>query len=175
MKRLLFPALLAMSLAGCGSIVASTAAKLGLMSPLTADPGQFAVALSLPDGIDIADDGATLTLFATLASTGETRRETFVLLEEGNVYRINPADLERARRVQAEVRAWEENDPRDSSGGLSINIAPCVIGAGPAPDATVSFAIQTRPDGPFETLLRNGPLSEVANQDDLAQLPQCAS
>ena len=107
------------------------------------------------------------------ASTGEKREEVFVLQDQNDVFRLDPADLDRARAIQSQVRAWEENDPRDSSGGISINIAPCRIGDGPAPDATVSFAIQTRPDGPFEPLLRNGRLSQVAGADDLAKLPAC--
>lgn len=174
MIRSLAATVILFGLVACGNVVMSTAAKLGMMSPLDEDPGQFAVALDLPEGAGIAPDGATLILFANLTSTGESRKETFILAQDANVYRIDPADLPRARAIQAEVRAWERADPRDATGGLTINIEPCVIGDGPAPDATVSISIQTQPGGRFDPLVRNGPLSKVANQAERANWPQCS-
>lgn len=163
-------------LSACGSVVPSTVARLNTMSPLAADPADFAVAITLPDGLGIAPDSARLSLVVARTDTAEIRRETVILerVDGAQVYyRINPADHSALRDAQATALAWKAENDAATSGSLSVNLAPCRVGEGPAPDARVSVAIRTDADGAFLPLVNNGPISAVAAPEELRNMGPC--
>ncbi|UWR00082.1 hypothetical protein K3729_04720 [Rhodobacteraceae bacterium S2214] len=171
------------ALQGCGTVVLSTVAALNATSPLTADPAGFEVAVDMPEGGDIAPDGATINLFMSHTVLGEDVNETYVLQRrqsaDGRIlFRINPRDLDMVRAFQAKARTWEANDPDASSGGFGVSVVACSVGDGPADDATFSVSIRTQVDGGFMPLIRNARVMDaieaVEGLDDDAQNPTAA-
>ncbi|MEJ6404108.1 hypothetical protein [Yoonia sp. 2307UL14-13] len=165
--------LFAILLSGCTSIVPMTAMRLSGLSPTTADPADFAVDLTLPAGIDVSPGAARLLFSTTRTDTDETASGAFALLRDGSVFRVDPADHDALRALQATARDWDAENPDATEGSMLINVAPCRVGAGPAADATVSVAIQMEQDGAFLPLVRNGPLSAVASEEQLREMPDC--
>ena len=164
---------LALLLAGCASVDPVTLVRLSALDPLTADPAGFEVALALPEGLGIAR--ADLRLEAVRG--GESAAGSYPLEEVPGappVWRVRPEALARLRADQARIAAWEAEDPEATSGSLSVDIGPCRIGAGPAPEATVDISIRVAPGGPMMPLVRGGPISEAADAQTVAQLPPCA-
>lgn len=161
-------------LSGCSNLVASTAARLADLSPLEADPGGFAIRADLPEGLDLVPGASELTLSAT-RDDGMSASGTFAILKmDGDepLWRIDPARLDDLRTLQTRIRSWEEADPDGTTGSLGITVKGCRIGAGPAPDATLSLWIRITADTPLRPLLRNLPVAKI--QDDGArQLPPC--
>jgi hypothetical protein len=153
-------------LQGCASVVAPTLAALGAVSPLTADPAGFEIAVDMPHGADIATNGATFALSMARSDTGETFDQEYVLQRrqstDGRVlFRVNPADLDDIRAFQAKAITWEAEDPVASSGSFGVGVTACSTGDGPAPDARFSLAIRTEVDGSFMPLIRNALVSDV--------------
>jgi hypothetical protein len=60
-------------LSACTSLVPSGVARLSGLSPLDADPAQFAVALVLPEGLSLAPGSARLSISATRDARGYRR------------------------------------------------------------------------------------------------------
>jgi hypothetical protein len=155
-----------LALIACASVDRDGVAQLRTFSPLTADPAGLAARVDLPDGLAIPADGATLVLAARRSDTGASRSGTFALaraatVDGGSVYVVPPAEIERFRSLQDEIGAWEAADPEATEGTFSVAVTACVVGAGPAPDATVSVDIRTDPDGAFVPLVRRAPLEQV--------------
>jgi hypothetical protein len=168
------PILALVLLAGCASFIPATVARLAAMSPLEADPADIAVAVDLPEGLDLTADGVTLTFEATNDATGESFREELPLEQRGDVttvVSVPAADQPRLRAFQARARDWENTV--GASGSISVVILPCLAGDGPAADATVDISVRLAADGPFLPLVRGGALSEVADVAEIAQLPAC--
>lgn len=165
-----------LAVAGCGSVVPSTVARLAGLSPLDADPAGFEVGLVLPDGVGIMPNSATLGFEARRSDTGESRSETFVLERiDGDVprWRVAREDLPAMRAFQAQAGAWEAEDPVASSGSISAWLMPCTQGDGPAPDADVSILLRLGEGAPLLPLVRNAPLADFSDAEDIAALPAC--
>jgi len=160
-------------LAGCTSIVPSTAMRLNNVSPTTADPADFAVALTLPDGIDVQPGSAKLTFVVTRTDFDQTAEGTFTLQREDDIYAIAPSDHATLRALQATARQWDTENASATEGSLAINLSPCLLGAGPSDDARVNVAIRLAQDGAFLPLVRHGPLSAVTSAEQLGDIPQC--
>lgn len=160
-------------LSACTSIVPMTAMQLSGLSPTTADAADFAVDLTLPAGVDVMPGSARMVFSVRRTDTNESAGRAFVLLRDGTVFRMDPADHDAFRAVQEVAQRWNEEARDDTEGSLSINLAPCRIGVGPAEDATVSVAIQIEQGGGFLPLVRNGPLSAVTSDEQLRDMPDC--
>ena len=163
-------------LSACSGLVGSTAAILGTVDPLTADPAAVAVRVDLPEGIALLEDGARLALAARRDDTGQAFSEVFVLRQDGDGTRtlaVDGTDYARLRQAQATARAWKAEDDDATRGSLSLTLDPCRTVASPAPDARFSAAIRLDRDGPFLPLLRNARLGDVAAVAEIAQLPAC--
>lgn len=165
-------------LAGCTSLVPSTAARVSALSPVTADPGAIALAMTLPDGVGVQPDGATLFLGAARTDTGEQTGLTVTLArrsdaEFGEIFEIAPDDRAGFRAEQSRIAAWQAEAPDATEGTLSMGLAPCREGAGPTASARGSVAVRFAADAPFRPLLRNAPLSRLAGEDDVASWPVC--
>lgn len=173
------PKLLALllALAGCGAVVPATATRVAALNPLTANPADVAVALDLPPSLRIPPGGAALTLGASGRRGGPDLSETVILSEVevpgGTLIFTIPGDgAARLRSLQTRI-AEGRAAGTVGRGSLSIEISgACRTGPLPA-DPTVSIAIRLAPDGPFNPLVRNGPLSEVFDAETLATLPPC--
>ncbi|MDX8352836.1 hypothetical protein [Cognatiyoonia sp. IB215182] len=160
-------------LAGCTSIVPTTAMRLNNLSPTTADPADMAVALTLPEGIDVQPGSAMLTFAVIRSDLDQTAKGTFRLVREGDVYAIAPSDHATLRALQATAWQWEAENASATQGSLAITLAPCLRGAGPSDDARVNVAIRLAQDGAFLPLVRNAPLSAVTSAEQLGDVPQC--
>jgi len=163
----------ALFLSACGSVVATTAVQLANLSPLTADPANFAVRVTLPDGLDVAPGTAILLLTAQQTPDTAPVTEEYTLQRDANVFRVAQADLASLRALQAKANAWETADRDASSGSLSVSLLPCRRSDELSVDARVSVAIQIEQGGIFLPLIRNAPLSSVAEQSDLNALGPC--
>ncbi|MEL6572752.1 MAG: hypothetical protein AAFQ64_13895 [Pseudomonadota bacterium] len=170
MKRLIC-AFGALTFTACTALVPSTLGQLMTLTPLTADPEAIALQLTLPDGAGIMPGSAAMVLEAT--QNGETTSDTFVLEQSGDIFSVAASDLSRLRARQAMLRAAEEADPDGVSGALSLTAGPCQTGDNLSVDARISVGMRLAVDGPFLPLVRNGPLSAVFDEAEIAAWPPC--
>ena len=170
--RITLPIILVLS--ACNSVVPSTAMRLSGLSPTTADPAGFAVDLELPTGIDIQPETALLLFSVVRSDTGEAQSGTFVLERDDTVFRVAPDDLAALRELQKTAQRWKEEAGGATEGSLSVNLAPCLMGDGLAPDARVSVGLRLDKDGMILPLVRNGPLSAVASPAQISEMGACS-
>jgi hypothetical protein len=170
------------ALQGCGSVVLSTVAALNAQSPLTADPAGIEIAVDMPEGADIPQGGATFVISMARTDTGEALNETFALqrreASDGRLlFRVNPAELDDLRDIQARALAWETENSAASSGSFSVNVFACKIGDGPEDDARFSVAIRTEVGGGFMPLIRNALVMDAIEAadsvEDAPNSPNC--
>ncbi|MXQ09417.1 hypothetical protein GQ651_16340 [Alphaproteobacteria bacterium GH1-50] len=156
----------ALVLAACGSLVPSTVAGLMGVSPLEADPADFAVSVDLPEGVTVAPAGVTLSLKAS-AADGESAGIGVRLAEERQggttLYSVAPEDLTAFRDVQGLIRAWEAADSDGTTGSLTVEVTACTLGDGPEDGATFDVGLRSTPDGPFRPLIRRAPVADILN------------
>lgn len=172
MKKALL--LLALFVAGCGSVNPITVARLARLSPETADPANFQVMLLMPDELKVPPGGAALRLSAKRDDTGEALDQDIILRDQDAVaadtdrparlFSIAPADLPRVRDFQSRIAAWKSAAPDATHGSMSVGVSACRTCGGPAPDARVSTRIRIQPDGPFLPLATNVPVAEILKQ-----------
>lgn len=173
MRALILPFLI---LSACSNVVPSTAMRLNALSPLEADPAQFAVAITLPEGLDIEPKSARLRFNVRRSDTGETRNGNFVLqrvVAGPAIYQVAPDDLDALRAVQAVARQWKGENPGATRGSMSVTLSPCKAGEGPADNARASIAIKVTADGPYLPLIRNGPISAVSDPEQIRKMGAC--
>ena len=166
--------LAAASLSACTSLVPATVMQLSGLSPLTADPADFAVSLDLPEGVAVTPGSARLTFSVMRSDLRQIDSETMTLMQVGDVFAISPQDQARLRAIQTRARGWKAQAPDATEGSLSLSLAPCGTGYPLAPDARVNVGVRLSEDGPFLPLVRNGPLSAVAEAVQIADMPPCA-
>jgi hypothetical protein len=172
--------LAALSLAACASVVPSGAARLSSVSPVTTDPADFAVLLQLPPGLAVRPGSPQMALSATRTDTGETSTATYVLEasppdEAGNrTYRVAPGDYASLRAQQSLIALWKSENERATSGSLSVGLEGCSLGAGPAPNATVSALVQAAPNQPFIQVLRDVSVAEIARAAGMEEIRPCS-
>lgn len=163
-------------LSACTAVVPSTITKLNAISPLHADPADFAIALTLLPGIGIRPGSARLTLTVVRDDIDAQRSGVFVLERVTNdsaIYRIATGDQAALRAIQQTGLAWQAENEAATSGALGINLSPCMIGTGPAPGARVSVGIRVAKEGSFLPLIRNGPLTAVTTPEVLRDMGAC--
>jgi len=171
MKSLLLTAFL--SLCACGSVVPTTALQLANLSPLTADPADFAVKITVPEGLDVTPNTAALYFTGQETPSSEPVTGTYILERQDDVFRIAPSDLAQMRAQQTQFNAWETADSNAASGSLSVGIEACGDPSALTLDSRVSVAIQITKNGAFLPLIRNAPLSSVVAQEELDALEAC--
>lgn len=163
-------------LSACTRIVPDTVSQLNALSPLEADPAGFAVAITLPKGLDITPQSARLMFAVARADTGETRDGAFVLERtsaDQATYQVALRDLNALRALQEVAQQWK-NDGDATSGSLSVTMSPCRVGAGPADDARASVDIRIDANGPFLPLIRKGPISALAEPEQIRNMGACS-
>lgn len=150
-RRAILAALLA-GFASCSSLNPLTLARMARMDPLTVPPGDVAVRLSLPEGLEVPASGAVMTMTLTRKSSGTVLSQSFALIRTGNVWKLAPADASRLSAMQAEARSWRDDD---REGRFEMRIAGCRIGDGPAPGAAINADISFDAGQTFAPLMRN--------------------
>lgn len=170
---------LALVLKGCGAVVPATLSKLDRLSPVTADPAGFEVALDLPPGLDLRPGTEVLTLSATHDRTGDRAAGQFVLQRrdlvaggpsaEGRLvfYRVDPSDVSRMRALQARIREMKADDADDVDGSLSVAFEGCRLDDRPLDGARGSVWLRLEEGAAFLPLIRRGRLSVLLNDQPL--------
>lgn len=182
MIAVLKPALSCLMLAACASVLPTTAARLAILDPLTADPAAIEVAVILPPGLAVTPGSARLEFGAVRGA--ETLKGSFLLEDrpaiagmttpQGSAARVlalTPADAARMRVLQAQIAQWKAEGA--AQGSLGLGLGGCATGGGPAPDATGSVLIRLAKDAPFLPLVREGRLSDLLGADVLAAIEPC--
>jgi len=192
--RLFAVLLIITGVAGCSTIPLSSALKLRQLNPLTADPKAIRIAVRLPDGIRVREDGAVMEITARRTDTGLTEKGRFVfrqqtsatadaadgLLAEADthfeIFRIADDDMARLRRLQETMKVWKAEAPDDAGGSLSIQISGCRTAKLPPGPVVISTFLRTDPAEPFFTVMRNVDLRSAFNEGGQAHiLPLCDS
>lgn len=173
------PAIAVLALSACGYVDMSTAARLGSMSPLTADPADFTIYLDIPEGVELPAGSAKLGFGGTRSDTGERLSAEYVLdarqLPDGTrVYRIAEADLAPMRMLQAEMRQWKAEVGRAASGTLSVAMTPCLSGDTLDPDAPVNVDLALEDGGTPMPLIKDLPISEFLEQTESGNFLPCS-
>lgn len=175
MTRALLSLGMVAGLSACVSMNPVTLVQLATLNPLTADPTQMAVALTLPEGVGVADGTAHMRIYAE-HEDGESFDERFELLQDAQaIWRVEPGARDRFRAAQGRAAEWEQSDAGAASGGFSVGFEPCTLGNGPGADARVSLSLQLEPGARFLPLFNNVPVEDLAEDADLTLLRPCGS
>ncbi len=177
MRALILGALILM---GCAWTNTETARQLNQFDPMTADPADFAMVIDLPPGLRMDLDASTLTFRARRSDTGEEAGGQFALVEVSGpggatVYALAPSEVAAFRAAQVTIGAWEEAAPDASTGELSLGLAACADGEGPAKDATVSAGLRLEAEGPVLPLIENMPIREILRASAGTTTESCGS
>lgn len=162
-----------LGLAGCVTMNPVTLVRLATMNPLDADPGAIAVQLTLPEGVDVVEGSAAMTIRTTFAD-GEEIEERFELesLPEG-VWRVAREDREVLRTLQERVVVAEQMDPDNVSGSFSVGFEPCTVGDGPGEDGRFSISIQLDVGGDFLPLVNRARVLDLYEAEDVGAVEDC--
>ena len=165
MPRIFATTLAFLALSACATMNPVTLYKLSRLSPLDADPGDFTVAIDVPQGLGIAPGTARLSMRAT--RKGQKVGDSFALAripaQSGDLptpkghyilFRVADSDLPAIRAIQATARDWETRDPSGTQGSLSADLLPCTIDDGPTGAPKASIYLQLEPGGGFLPLAR---------------------
>ncbi len=178
-------------LAGCASVVPSTAARLRALSPAEADPAGLSVAVVSTAGLRPVPGSGRLILMARRTDTGVQDVADLILTEmeidteaagafgvaEGERvtrYRLADADVGRMRALQGKLAAWKTEAPDATEGSLSVGVGACAEGGGPVPDAAGSVFVRVRADGGWLPLIEKAPLASLIGAETLAAIGPCA-
>ncbi|SPF79594.1 hypothetical protein [Pseudoprimorskyibacter insulae] len=139
-------------LAGCSYISSDTVERIANISPLKADPGDYTVRATLPEGLDVQPGGAVLSVAAQRNDTHAASREIYVLQRldagAGTVqFRIAPDDLPRLKAQQALIADWSDALGGTGIAQFSVDVKGCRVGAGPNLDDTMSVSLISASDG----------------------------
>jgi len=172
---------LTFSLMGCSSVVPTTLVQLSNLDPLTADPAGFAIGLETSQGLNI-EPGTVLTFQATHSPSGEFIREDLTLIENRTengliIYSIDPDGVTALRDLQAAVVPWKETSDGNSSLTIGVDAQGCREDGFDdlTSEPRVSVFMQLAEGAPMRPLIRNGPMSELFEVEELADLPQCTT
>jgi hypothetical protein len=137
-------------------------------SPLETDPAGLRAAVALPEGVDVPAGGARLTIEASRRDLGETLGGEFALVRMSDgtrdVFRVADADVDEARALQARIRSWETTAPDETTGSITVSLAACRVGDGPAEDAVMTVWISPGPGLPLIPLARDMPIGDALDR-----------
>jgi hypothetical protein len=171
----------------CSTLVPATAARLAALTPETADPAALSVAIVTPPGLRPVPGTARLILTAARTDTGATETIDAILRDvPGNAaafdalpgealtfFALRADDIPAMRALQQRLTEWKAEAPDGTRGSLSVGMAACAVGDGPAPDAVGSVFIRTEPDGSYLPLIARAPLAALIGAETLATIGPC--
>ena len=154
-------------------LLSTTLARPDTPDPITADPAGIAARVTLPDGIDLPDDGAVMTLSAVNTETEAVSRERYVLTlsDDRGLYVLSRGDQARLSEQQGTILGWMTQEI-DVDGTFNFAIDPCRTGDGPDRHARVSVQLRGETDGPFLPVIDDMHLRRILDYD-LAEMPVC--
>lgn len=152
--------------AGCSMLNYGTVADLRQADPLSVHPADYALVLTLPEGLDIAPGSGRLLVAVSTDET--TLQDEFVLARDVSgdsaTLFVAKADHARVLAFQKQAKALKLEDPKNASGSLGFHLLPCLQGAGPADDATLSVAIRLGENSAPQPLLTGVPVQKYLKQ-----------
>ncbi|WP_136443924.1 hypothetical protein [Pacificoceanicola onchidii] len=180
-----FSVLPALMLTACGSITPAGLIAVSALDPLNTPPGDVQLALSVPEAVRLAEDGATLRITFTEedqvlidttapltitqgAPESETLRQPDETLYVG---RIDTPEAEAFAAAQAEIRSLRASGS-EGTGSLSISVTKgCRVGP-PLQEMPVSTWIRTNPNAGFVPLTRQRDVLDELTEHG-GPLPAC--
>ncbi len=171
MKKQILLAVLVV-LGACADFVPETLRAVEAVDPLTVDPADIALRLSLPDGVAVLPGSARLQMSAR-QETGDSIAQEFILQFEQDVLAVAPRDHAALRALQAQITAWKAEDPDGTKGSLSMFFDPCLANGPLPPDARASVAIRLAADGTFLPLVTDGDVTQLFARGQPDGIPAC--
>jgi len=169
-KQILLAALVV--LGACADFVPDTLRAVEAVDPLTVDPADIALRLSLPDGVAVLPGSARLQMSAR-QKTGDTLAQEFILQFDQDILAVAPSDQAALRALQAQIRDWKTKDPNGTTGSLSMFFDPCLTNGPLPPDARASVAIRLAADGAFLPLVNDGEVAQLFARSVPDGIPAC--
>lgn len=171
-----------LALSSCSAIVPSTAARLGSLDPLTADPAAMEMVVLLPAGLAVIPGSAKLELSAERGSdhlagsfqlTDQPVTSGFDLPPGVTARRFSLAepDVGRMRELQDQIATWKGQG--NAKGSLGLGVGACVIGQGPRADARGSVLIRVKEDGPLLPLIADASLADLLGPEVFKAIKPC--
>lgn len=167
------PLLFALPLCACAGLNPVTLIELAALDPLTADPEDFAIMVSLPEGVRLDPTQAALMLEAE-GPDGAVGGRFALEQREGEAWRIAPDALDPLRQTQAEIATMKATFGDAARGSLSLFAAPCRTIEAPDMQSPLSAQIQIEEAGPFLPLLPPTPIEAYATAQEISTLPLCS-
>ncbi|MEC3861783.1 hypothetical protein VK792_10845 [Mesobacterium sp. TK19101] len=167
-------------LAGCGYFDSDTIERLTNVSPLEADPGQYEVVVTLPEGLDIPRGGAVLNVTAQRPDTHASSSGRYVLqrretTEGALLFRVAPGDLPQLKAQQALIRDWEAETGGATTGTFGVDVDACRKGDGPDLNGLMSISLIEGTGTAPRVLVPPTPVRQVVitGGDNQVILPPC--
>lgn len=188
----LWPLWTAALLSGCGHIPVTTMYKLWSFDFAHADPGSIRAAIRVPEALMAQPGGAKLTLGRNAAGSASPVAETFILEEVKDprelqsltrfarsgypitAYKLSAADVQKLKRIQAEINADRAAGKTDARGNLGVSIDACSRKSLPQGALLSSTYLKLDEDVGYMPLVEDIDLRKEISPEDLAkQIPPC--
>lgn len=182
----LFSSLLALTLAGCSSLVPATQKQLEAIDPVRQDVSALVLTLDLPAGVQPVPETTRLGVNFTVAGQPDRRVDAMLVLADpgalaetlpppgaGRVYYFmgfSEADQKKLREAQSWARSA---GGAAAAGGLTV--APRFCGTAPVDIAKARFSVNVTLPGAVESapLIRNEVLANVLALSGETALAPC--
>jgi len=182
-------------LSACGHVPVTSLLKLSSVDLLTIDPANISVAVLMPPGVRVRENGSKLAISSK--NTGDSsldRNQEFVLAgtdfsagvpghhglptpaggQSLSLFMIAGEDLVRMRLLQREIAGQKARNPDAVKGALSVSAAGCLTGSLPNGPLPVTTFMRTARSEPFIVLTRAIDLKSVIPPEKIAsELPLC--
>jgi len=187
MHRIIAAAII-LALAGCGHVPVTSLPKLSKLDIMTLDVKQLRVAVDMPNGLRVRENGAVIAVGLREAAGGPAREERVVLEDVTNtergpisdpspqarIFRIPQHDVARLEALRETIRQRKAAYPDDTKGYLTVTSAACRTAQLPDGPLRVNTWLKTSADEPYFILTRQVDIRSLVPRRDLAlELPSC--
>lgn len=182
---------IALGVAACAYVPASSLLKLSSVDMMTVDPGQIRVAVAMLEVLSVRKAGVVLETGARQSASGPEDSDRFVLEAEiaatdkpdvpeenlsVSVFRVAEADLDRLGTLQKRIADRKARFPDNVDGFLTVSAKGCRNGALPDTPLPVTTWLKIRDDQPYFVLTRETDLRAVLSAEALSgEVPPCGS
>ncbi len=174
-----------LSLAACGGVPPETQQAFEGFDPLSAEFGDLAALVVLPEALDIPEGGAVIVLGGTpqggeeVAATvalSRTALEVAAAAPQRIWFAVPAEGAAQIATVQKQLRRWQD-ERREVRGRFSVSITGCRRGAMPGGPLLASVYVRLGEDGALLPVQRDLDLRQLARMtgDSTAdrELPHC--